>query len=570
MKIKHILSLGIISTLLVACGGSEPVEHLVAKGGKKYGGEFRYMSKGKVQSVFPAHTVEANAFKAISQLFEPLLTVDPKTLEVKNNIAESHTVSDDATEYTFKIRKGVFFHEDDCLKGKHELDAEDVKFSLEYACSGLKDNKLYYLLVNRIKGAREFNSSSSTSLPKDGVSGIQVVDKYTLKITLVSPQAGFDAVLTHPGLGVFAKESYEAYKENLDKHAVGTGPFMLESFDDNKIELKRNPHYWKKDEFGNQLPFLSKVIMTNADDKRSEMMAFRNSEIDMVWEIPVDQVEYILGTLKEAQEGKNIKHKVKSASSMSIIYLSMNNSSELFSNEKVRQAINLSINTNKIVDDWLEGEGWSANGGIVPTMGSYPNEQVKGLGTNVEKARKLLSEAGYPNGKGFPSLELYVADIAGSANERSCQAIASQLNNALNINLSVKLTTAQEKTKAIQNGTASIWLEGWLADYPDPENFLSLFYGGNIGDGSMVNLVKFNDEEFNNKYKQLMSTIDPEKRTEEMVACDKIIATKSPVVPILSHDHIIMINDRVRNFEANSLETLNLTSVYIKEAKAVN
>lgn len=572
MNSKNIFFLSLFSFLLLSCGDSAvETENLVAKGGKKYGGEFKFMAKSKVNSVFAANSVDSYSMKIISQIYEPLLSVNPKTFEVTNLVAESYTVSDDATKYTFKIRPGVYFHNDACFsKDKHELDAEDVKFSLEYACSGLEGNKLNYLLVNRIEGAQEFNKNSATSLPKSGVSGIKVIDKRTIEITLTSPQAGFEKVIAHPGLGIFPVEAFDKYKNELDKHAVGTGPFMLSSYSDDKIELVRNPNYWKVDEFGNQLPFLSKISMTYAKDKRSELLAFRASEIDMVLEIPVEEIEHILGTLIEAQEGKNIRHKVESEQSLSVVYLAMANNSELFKNELVRRAFSLAINTNSIVDEKLEGEGWAANNGIVPKIGNYPTDKVEGLGTNVEKAQQLLKEAGYPNGKGFPAITIYVADNKGSANHIVTQAIAAQLKNALNIDATVQLTSREEKGKLIQSGEAQVWIEGWLADYPDAENFMSIFYGGNISNSADINSFKFNSPEFNTLYEKILSETDETKRQDLIVQCDNIIVREAPVVPILTKDHIIMINARVRNFDANPMETLNLTSVFIKEAKPVN
>lgn len=566
-----ILSIFLLSGIVVSsCGGNgEEQETLVAKGGKKYGGEFKFMSSEKIKSLTPTSSADLYSMRIVSQIFEPLLKIDPETSKVVPGIAESYKVSDDATVYTFTIRKGIKFHADDCFKGKeHELNAEDVKFSLDLACSGLKVNNVGYLLTDRIKGGREFAEKTKTSFAKGGVSGIKVTGDHTIEITLNQPYAGFESILTHSGLGVQPKEAFDKYGDDLGKHPVGTGPFQLESYSNEKIALKRNPNYWQKDEFGNQLPFLDKVIMTYAKDKRSEFMAFRNKEIDLVLEIPVEEIEHILGTLKEAQEGKNVRHKVDSERSLSMMYIAMDNSSDEFSDVRVRRAFNMAIDRNAIVEENLEGEGWAAENGFVPHMPNYPNEKINGHKFNVEKAQSLMREAGYPNGKGFPALTMYVNAIEGSGVHKACEAVANQINQNLGVNLSIKLCDLDEREEAIQSGKAKIWREGWIADYPEADNFLMMFYGSNITENaSMVNTFRFKNEAYDKLFEESQRELDDNKRQTLLLKCDQMVIDEAPVIPVLTDDHIVMINARVKNFDASPLETINLTGVFIKEPR---
>lgn len=544
---------------------------LTAKGGKKYGGELRFMSSEKITDIFPSHTSVIYTTRINSQIFEPLLGIDPESFKVVSTIAESFKVSDDSKVYTFKIRKGVMFHKDDCFGGKtHELNAEDVKFSLDLACAGLEENQVSYLLVNRINGAQDFYDKSVAPTKGKGVSGIKIINDYTVEITLIEPLSGFESILTHSSLGIVSKEAFEKYGKDIGTHPVGTGPFALETFNDKTIVLKRNPQYWKSDDLGNQLPFLDKIILTYTKDKRSELLAFRNAEIDLVLELPVEEIDHILGTLKEAQAGENIPHKVDSQSSMSMFYIAMACESKEFSDVRVRKAFNLAVSREVIIDEWLEGEGWAAMNGFVPKMGDYPIEKVKGHKYNVARAKALLKEAGYADGKGFPSLDFYVNAKTGSSTHITCQAIASQLKENLNINLKIKLCSIEDREAAVQNGTAKIWRTGWIADYPDPENFLGLFYGGNIStSATMVNSFRFKSEKFDELYEKALIEIDLEKRTELLVQCDQLVIDESAVMPILTSDHIIMYNARVKSFKANPLEMLYFTDVFIKENKKV-
>lgn len=555
--------------LFTSCGDSETVvEDLVAEGGKKYGGEFKFMSAEKITSLFPAASSDQYSSRIVGQIYESLLRIDPETMQVVPAIAESFKVSQDAKVYTFKIRKGVLFHADDCISEGREVNAHDVKLSLELACSGLKSNDVAYLLVNRISGAAEFNKKSKTSLPKEGVSGIKVLDDHTVQITLENSFTGFEKVLTHSALGVMPKEAWEKYGEDMATHPVGTGPFALESFADDKIVLTRNNHYWRKDEFGNQLPFLSKVIMTYAQDKRSEVMAFRNSEIDLVLEIPVEEIEHILGTLKEAQDGKNVKHKVESCPSMSINYIAMAINSEEFGDVRVRRAFNMAIDRDAIIDNYLEGEGWSASNGFVPKMQNYPSEEVMGLSFNPDEARALMAQAGYPNGNGFPEQNFYVNAIEGSMSHKMCKAIAQQLKENLGVTLNIKLCTIEERADAIRSGKAKIWRAGWVADYPDAENFLSMFYSQNIGEqSSVMNDFHYQSDAYDKLFQSALLEVDQNKRLKLFVQCDQMVIDDAAVIPVMTDDHIVMVNARVRDFAANSMESLNLTEIFIKEPK---
>ena len=570
MRNRFLILFSGIALLISSCSGDAEGTQKEAIGGKMYGGEFKFMSSEKVNSLFPIATSDIYSQRLNSQIFEPLLKIDMETMNVVPAVAESYSVSDDAKTFTFKIRKGVKFHEDECFAdGTRELTAKDVKFSLELACSGLEMNQMGYLLVKRIAGAESFSKKSMKSLPESGVSGIKVIDNYTLEITLVEPFVGFDKILTHTNLGITAQEAYDKYGKDIHNHPVGTGPFMLEKMDANGITLKKNKHYWKKDELGNQLPFLDKVVMTYAKDKKSELMAFRNKGVDIVLEIPVEEIENVFGTLKEAQAGKNIKHKVESESSMNVNYVAFACESPEFSNPAVRKAFTLAVDRDEIVDKYLMGEGWATKNGFVPKMDNYPYENVKGYSLDVAQAQVLLAKAGFPQGKGFPVLDFYVNAIKGSSAHKMCIGVADQIKKNLNISLNIKLCTIDERDAAIANGTARIWRSGWIADYPDAENFLSLFFSGHIKNNSTssVNAFKFRSAEYDALYTKALTELNPEKRNKLMVKCDQMVIDQAAVMPILTDDFLIMVNARVRDFKINPMESLDFSTIFIKEPK---
>jgi peptide/nickel transport system substrate-binding protein len=566
--LRKFLFLFMVSALFLGCkedNDQSGDDVIVAKGGVRYGGDFRFMSSEKVTSLFPLSVTDVYANRIASQAFEGLLMIDSKSTEVVPSIAKSYEVDEASKVFTFKLREDVYFHDDACFEGGNgrQVKASDFKFSLEFACSKNDLNELSWLLKDKVKGAKAYYNGKA-----DAVEGIKVLDEYTLQIELVTPFSGFQKVLTHTGLSIFPKEAYTKYGEEIGQHPVGTGAFMLKSLEEDKIVLVRNNNYWGKDDFGNELPFLDKIVMTYSEDKTDELLSFRAEEIDLVLDIPVEEVENVLGTLREAQAGENVKHVVDSKSSMSISYYGFAHGSEVFSKKEVRQAFNIAIDREAIIETWLEGEGWAANHGFVPKMKGYPQESVNGYEFDVAKAKSLLAKAGYPNGKRFPTIDLYVNGLEESGIHKLAKAVSFSLKQNLGVNINVKLCSIEEREEAIRSNEAIFWRSGWVADYPDPENFLNLFYGGNMDKNDVnVNPFKYENPAFDALFEKALAETDEEKRMELLADCDQMIIDDAVVMPLLTDDFVTMVNLKVRKFVTNEMEQLDFSRIYIKDVK---
>lgn len=562
--------LAIAMMAVLSCSTDEvDVSQLVGKGGVKYGGEFRLMSSEKITSLFPVATSDVYNQRISSQIFETILKIDFRKNKVVGNLVEEFTVSSDAKKFTLKVRKGVYFHDDECFSGGkgREMTAEDVKYTLDFAASGLALNEMSYLLVDKVKGARDFQEKTKEKLHEGGVSGI-IVNGNEIVIELVEPFVGFDRVLTHSGLAVFPKEAYEKYGKDVIRHPVGTGPFQMDVWAEDKIVLKRNNNYWKKDSFGNQMPFLEKVTMTYAENKKSELLAFRNRKIDLVLEIPVEEIEYILGSLEEAQEGKTVKHKIESKNSLSCTYFGFSHSSKPFDDKRVRLAFNIGIDRNQIVNEYLKGEGYPCVNGFVPNMEGFSSERVKGHKFDAAKAQKLMADAGYPKGKDFPVLDLYVNTKKGTSMYLLAEGVRDELKRNLNVEVNLRLCSITERDDAISQGKAKFWRGGWIADYPDPENFLTLFSSDHIGsNSSTMNQVKYNSAKYDGLLKSSMKERNPKVRNNLFVQCDQLLVDDAAIMPLINDDFITMINSKVKNFETNSMEILDFSRIFIKEPK---
>ena len=566
MKLNIFHYLLVIIACVSACSETTDVNEItLIKGGKTYGGEVKFTSSDKVQSLFPLSVIDKYSFRITGQVFESLVKIEPSTSEVIPVIAESFKVNNAGDVYTFKIRSGIYFHEDECFEDEtRELTTEDVKYSLEFACSGLKLNTVNSL-VSHIKGAQSFYESTSSTLSKKGVSGIKIKGGNTIEISLNKPFVGFEKILSQQNIVIFPKEAYEKYKEDISKHPVGTGPFKLESSTDKGIRLIRNDNYWRKDDFGNQLPYLGAISIDYSNGAKNEMLAFRSSEIDILMEIPVEELENVLGTLQEAKDGKNVKHKVESANSISTEYIGFNHSSELFSKKEVRLAILYAIDHSKLIDKQLNGEGNAPTNGFIPVIEGQGNE-INMPGANIEKAKSLLASAGYPNGDGFPKMDIYVNSTKGSRIHRLMEGVVKELKTNLNIDFSIKLCDYQQREAAILSGEAQIWRAGWIADYPDPQSFLSILYGG----GMTKNQFQIANHAFDHNYDAAMVELNPEKRSKLLLNCAQQVMDEAFIVPLMNDNMLIMVNARVKGLTANSMELLDFTEVFIKEPKATS
>ncbi len=564
---KKITALFGLFLIVLSCT-SEDTEKQIAVGGPIYGGTINILFSEKINSLFPLSIESVYQQRLSNQVFETLLKFNSEGEQIKPLLCESYSVDNSGRTYTFKLRKNVYFQDDACfVNGVGRLmNAEDIKFSLDFACSGLPENKVRHLFEKIIEGAESFQKNTKSSLGNHSVSGIRVIDKNTISITLNSPFGDFEKILTHSSLGVFPKEAYQKYGHNIEKHPVGTGAFKVKNWTNDKIELERNNKYWKKDGFGNRLPYLDLISVQYSKNKKQELDDFKSEKIDLILDIPANEIENTIGTLEEAQAGKNVKHKLYSKKSLSVNFLGLTNHTKPFNQKEVRQAFNLAIDRNKLIKSSLNGQGYPIINGFVPAIEGYPSERIKRNNINVEEAKKLLVKAGYANGEGFPVVEIYTNSMEEGATLQLIYGIRDQIKENLNIDLTVVIDNQENRVKAIQAGRAIIWKNAWVADYPDPLNFLEIF-----GTYNPSSSFSFDTRENSEIYTQILNQAtlerDDEKRNELYLKCDQMIVDQLPIILLYNDDFISMVNAKVRNFQTNSMEQLDFSTIFMNSKK---
>jgi peptide/nickel transport system substrate-binding protein len=352
--------------------------------------------------------------------------------------------------------------------------------------------------------------------------------------------------------------------------AVGTGPFMLKTVKEGEaVILERNPDYWAQDADGNKLPYLDVIRFSFIKEKRQEFIEFKKGNLDMVYGIPIENIQDILGELDKAKENKPFQLQISPA--MSIFYYGFFHPLKPFDDKRVRLAFNYAIDRKKIVEHTLKGEGIPSAYGVVPPaptfikMG-YDTSKIKGYEFNPDKAKKLLAEAGYPNGKNFPQLTLQINSGGGDRNVLTAQVIQGMLKENLNIDINIEMLPFAQHLDKLESGKALFWRAGWFADYPDPETFLTLFYSGHIPpsltDRSYVNSVRFKNAKYDSLFTLAMKEVDDKKRFDLYRQADQIAIDEAAIMPIFYDEIYRLVQNNVKGFDVNAMEYRDLSRVY--------
>lgn len=550
----------ILICLFASCSQKPASDSPSALGGKAYGGSFRFMSLEKVSALFPIQSADIYSQRINTQIYESLFRESADNQSVVTHLIESYSKSANGLLFTFNLKRGIKFHEDACFEDKtRELTAKDVAFVLQFACSKSQLNHLSHLLVSKIVGSEEYYNKASKTL-----AGIRIIDSHKFSITLTQPFTNFEKLLSHPGLGIFPEEALKKYGNKILNHPVGTGPFVLDKMNKNGISLKRNNNYWRKDNSGNKLPFLDRIEMTYGKDKNSELKAFQNNEIDIILNVPTENVTNLFGSLNEAQKGKNQKHKVYSRRSSRINYLAFSTNQKPFDDVLVRKAFLSAIDLNKVTSDILMGEGIPASSGFIPEINGYVPDSSFTIEFNPQKAKSLLAQAGYSQGNNFPQLTLWVNTLSGTSTNLWTQNITEQLKSNLGIDVKIKLCSFEERQAAIVKGDAIFWKSGWIADYPDPESFISIFYKKYSQINPSWGSISCLNKNFDDAYSAYLLEKNQDKRIELLNKCNQYIINEAIILPVYFEDLFVVYNLKIRDFTVNSIETMDLSSVYIK------
>lgn len=568
-KLSLILAIGLL-VLFSSCGGdvNNDVEDKTLI--NSFDNRLDLAAWHKYQTLDPIKVKEIISFYITSQIYQSLLKFDDKDFSIKPNLAESWTISDDGLVYTFHLKKGVYFHDNDCFEGGkgRELKASDVVYSFKRICSKELDNYAYTLFQEKIVGAEEFYASEK-EMDRKELEGLKVIDDYTVQFTLNNVSSNFLESIANIVAAIVPQEAIEA---NL---VVGSGPFLYTSDLDTeeKIVLKRNTNYHEVDKKGNKLPYIDAVVYHYYKKDQNRLDDFMAGKLDIITDIPAGKIKELVENQIADFESSSSKYFLERNQTISVTKLQLNTSKIPLNNKKVRQAIAHAIDKSQISENVLKGESVeSANHGIVPpALKKYDYASVVGLEYDVSKARELLAEVGYKNGEGFPTL-VFVTDM-GNINVRTALNIQKQLLTNLNINVEISSVSFAEYFDAMQYGRGDIFITRWFAESPDALSFLSLTYGLNVSElldePSIINSSRYANPEFDRVYKKASETIDVKTKNELCLVADQLMINDAPIIPLWYPESYVLMQASIKKYRPNAMgfHYFNEVKIVRKEGK---
>jgi oligopeptide transport system substrate-binding protein len=415
--------------------------------GATFGGVFRRMLDNTPATLDPTFLVDVYGVSIVRQLFDGLVQFDAYLKPIPA-LAEFWEASPDGRTWTFTLRRGVTFHHG------REVTAHDVVYSF----TRLLDlaNVPVTELFERIQGARDFMQGKAQR-----VEGLKVVDRYTVQIVLDEPLAPFLAALGDIQAAVVPQDEVEKLGKRFGHAPVGTGPFKFVRWVPNQeIVLAANDAYYEG------RPFLDAVVFKIVDGSKWEerFAAFLQGHLEETI-IPSEKTDEV-HVDPQYQQYQRIRKPM-----LNLLYLGLNRQFKPFDDRRVRQAFNYAVNKAAIVREITKRGSFPATGALPPGMPGH-DPDLQGYAYDPVKAKRLLAEAGYPNGAGFPVVELWTSSKSEStkAELAAYQRYLGELGVQVDIHFAPDWPTFQEMLK---QGKCPMFRFTWYADIPDPDNMLS-------------------------------------------------------------------------------------------------
>lgn len=510
---------------------------------------FRYNETTGIASLDPAFAKNQSVIWAINQLYNTLVETD-SGLNIVPALAKYWEVSADRLEYRFHLRDDVFFHDNDAFpqgKGRRMI-ASDIVYS-------------FHRIINPATaspGAWIFNERV------DSLEPFKAIDDTTFVLKLRRPFSPILGVLSNKYCSIVPREAVEKYGKDFRSHPCGTGPFVFKSWEEGQsLILLKNNFYFEKDEQGKQLPYLDAIKISFFDSRATEFLMFRQGQLDFINDIDPSFKDEVLnkkGELKREWEAKIVLNK---SPYLNTEYLGIlvDSSNDLVKQSplrlrKVRQAINYGFDRKKLMMYLRNSIGTAAESGFVPAgLPSFDAQKVKGYHYDPQKAKQLLTEARVI-GNNQPAIKLLTiaiySDLAGF--------IAKQLED-IGLKVQVEVIPKSLLLEQTAQSKALFFRASWIADYPDAENFLSVFYGKNP---APPNYTRYSNPAFDNLYNKAMMAETDSVRYSLYQQMDRMVVEDAPVVPLWYDQAIHMVSPRVQNFYPNGLNVLELRRASMK------
>jgi len=510
---------------------------------------FRYNESAGITSLDPAFAKDQSNIWACNQIYNGLLQLDDE-LKVQPCIAAKWHISEDGKTYAFILRKDVYFHKNSVFKDStRKVNAMDFVYSF----NRIVDEK------NASPGAWIFNYVKK----EKGKFLFKAINDTVLEITLNQSFPPFLGLLSMQYCSVVPHEAVDYYGKDFRKNPVGTGPFQLKLWKEGvKLVIVKNENYFEFEQ-NKRLPFLDAVAITFIIDKQSVFLEFIKGNIDFMSGIDASYKDELLTVNGQLNPRYKNKFQLISQPYLNTEYLAFlmdTNKTEVKNNpvkyKAVRQAINYGFDRVKMMRYLRNNIGIPALYGFIPKgMPGFDTSKIKGYDYQPDLSRKLLSEAGFPNGEGLSEITLSTT----SSYLDLCKYIQNQLTE-IGLKIRIDVNPPATLREMIAKSRIPFFRGSWIADYPDAENYLSLFYSANFCPAG-PNYTHF----FNKAYDALFIKAQNEKndsiRYSYYTQMDQLIINESPVV-VLYYDQVLrFVQNNIQGLGSNPMNLLTLKNV---------
>jgi dipeptide transport system substrate-binding protein len=503
-----------------------------------------YCAEGSPENFNPMINTTGTTFNANRPIYNRLVEFKPGTTEVGPGLAESWTVSPDGLTFTFKLRHNAKWQSNKSFKPTRGFNADDVIFSFERQW---KDSNPYH----KVSGGG-YDYFADMSMP-ELLSSIDKVDDFTVRFVLKKPQAPFLANLAMDFATIQSKEYADVLlkagkPEQIDQEPIGTGPYeFVQYVRDATIRFKAFPGYW-----GEQ-PKIDTLVYSINKDPAVRLAKLRANECQISFgPLPAD--------LPSIKADKNLQ--LISQAGLNIGYLAFNNLKAPFTDQKVRLAINMAIDKKAILDAVYQGAGTPAKNLLPPTLWSY-NTKVEDFKFDPEAAKKLLAEAGFPNG--FET-DLWAMPVQRPYNPDARRIAELMQSDLAKVGIKTKIVSYEwgEYRKRVQNSEHGMALLGWTGDNGDPDNFFVPLAGcasARVGGGSAS---KWCNKEFEAVVQKAAEITDPKERTRLYEEAQVIMHREAPFYLIAHSVVFVPMRANVTGFKLSPLGSFEFMHVDLK------
>ena len=520
---------------------------------QKYKDVFYWNLYTGITSLDPAFARSLANIQACQQIYNGLVQLDDN-LNLQPCIAKSWKISDNGLKYTFNLRNDVYYQDNSLFKnGKgRKVNASDFVFSF----SRIKDKK------TASPGAWIFNEKV------DSINPFNAVNDSIFEIKLYKPFTPFLSLLTTIYCSVVPKEIIEHYGKEFREHPVGTGPFQMKYYyEGEKLILHKNPNYFETvktlDGKTERLPYLKAIDISFIDSKQNEFFSFMQGKLDLVNGIDQSFKDNILtkeGELKEKIKGKFRFEKTPFLNTeyfgflMDSLPANMNAEQYL----KLRKAMNYALDRKKMIRYIRNNIGIPGEYGFVPPSLPPFGNKKEYYPYNPGMASQLLREAGFPQGKDLPVIKLTT-----TANYLDLSIYVQHAMQEAGIPVQIENVPSPTLSEYKSKGKSIFFRGSWVADYPDAENYLSIFYSKNRPPNG-PNYFHFNNAEFDKNYETIFQKDEFRPPGLNYVVMQEILMEEAPVLILYYDETVRLINNRIEGLHANGVNSVDLRRVKIK------